>query len=128
MNRNNGLEIGRRLMVLRDYLFANADKTHAVSIGDIQKEYYNAEFYGQNGNFVSVKTIYRDLDALRDYFQIELEYVEKYKGYVLLNPPFEAYELRRIVDSVQASKFITQAQANRLTAKITKYFSNGKRQ
>ena len=67
MNRNNGLEIGRRLMVLRDYLFANADKTHAVSIGDIQKEYYNAEFYGQNGDTVSVKTIYRDLDALRDY-------------------------------------------------------------
>ena len=30
MNRNNGLEIGRRLMVLRDYLFANAVKTHTI--------------------------------------------------------------------------------------------------
>ena len=27
MNRNNGREISRRLIVLRDYLYANADKT-----------------------------------------------------------------------------------------------------
>ena len=32
MNRNNGREIGARLVLLRDYLYANADKTHAVSI------------------------------------------------------------------------------------------------
>ena len=31
-NRNNGREIAARLVVLRDYLFANADKTHAANI------------------------------------------------------------------------------------------------
>ena len=34
MNRNNGREIAARLVVLRDYLFARAVKTHAVGIKD----------------------------------------------------------------------------------------------
>ena len=128
MNRNNGREIGTRLVILRDYLFANADKTHAVSLENIRKEYFNAHIMGQDGDYVSIKTVYRDLEALKDNWGVKVEYVEKYKGYVLLDPPFEAYELRHIVDSVQASKFITQAEAKRLTAKITEHFGNGRRQ
>ncbi len=128
MNRNNGREIGARLVVLRDYLFANADKTHAVRIEDIRKEYSNAGFEGKNGVSVSLKTVYRDLEALEDNWGIRTKYVEKYKGYVLLDPPFEAYELRHIVDSVQASKFITQTEAKRLTDKITEHFGSGRRQ
>ena len=126
MNRNNGRQIGARLVILRDYLFANADKTHAVSLEDIQKEYFNAHIEGQNGDYVSIKTVYRDLEALEDNWGIRTKYVEKYKGYVLLDPPFEANELRLIVDSVQASKFITQQKASILTDKITKNFGNGK--
>lgn len=128
MNRNNGREISGRLVILRDYLYANADKTHAVRMDDIQKAYYNAGYENKNGNYVSVKTIYRDLEALKDNWNIQTQYFEKYKGYILLNPPFEAYELRLIVDSVQASKFITQAEAKRLTEKITQHFGNGRRQ
>ena len=128
MNRNNGREIGARLIVLRDYIYANADRTHAVRIEDIQKEYSNAGFEGQNGVSVNIKTVYRDLNALADNWGIETEYVEKYKGYILKNPPFEANEMRLIVDSVQASKFITQRKADALTNKIIKYFGNGRRQ
>lgn len=126
-NRNNGREIAARLVVLRDYLFANADKTHAVSMEDIQKEYYDAQFMSENGDFVSIKTVYRDLKALEDIWKIRTQYVEKYKGYVLLNPPFEANDLRLIVDSVQASKFITQRKADALTKKITEKCGNGRR-
>ena len=32
MNRNNGRAISERLVILRDYLFANADKTRALRI------------------------------------------------------------------------------------------------
>ncbi len=128
MNRNNGREIAARLVVLRDYLFANADKTHAVSMEDIQKEYYNAGIESENGDYVSIKTVYRDLEAIAAIWKIETKYIEKYKGYVLLNPPFEANEMRLIVDSVQASKFITQRKADALTKKIIKHFGNGRRQ
>ena len=127
MNRNNGREIGARLIILRDYLFANADKTHAVSMKEIQREYSNKGFTGKNGVPLNKKTIYNDLTALQTDFGVEVEYSEKRKGYILRNPPFEAYELRLIVDSVQASKFITQTEAKRLTEKITKHFGNARR-
>ena len=42
MNRNNVREIGARLVVLRDYLFANADKTRAISIEHIRKAHCSA--------------------------------------------------------------------------------------
>ena len=58
MNRNNGRAISERLVILRDYLYANADKTHAVSMEDIQKEYFNAGFENEKGDYVSVKTVY----------------------------------------------------------------------
>ncbi len=127
-NRNNGREIAARLVVLRDSLFANADKTHAVSMRDIQREYANRGFTGKNGSPLNIKTIYGDLTTLQADFGVEVEYSEKHKGYILRNPPFEAYELRLIVDSVQASKFITQTEAERLTKKITQHFGNGRRQ
>ena len=128
MNRNNGREIGARLIVLRDYLYSNADRTHAVKIAEIQTEYANAGFEGKNGVYVDIRTIYRDLKALEDNWNIQTAYKEKYKGYVLLNPPFEANDLRLIVDSVQASKFITQRKADALTETINRNFGNGRRQ
>ncbi len=127
MNRNNGREIAARLVVLRDYLFANADKTHAVSMKDIQREYSDRGFTGKNGAPLSIKTVYNDLTALQAVFGVDVEYSEKRKGYILRNPPFEAYELRRIIDSVQASKFITQGEANKLTDKVKQHFGNGER-
>ena len=57
MNRNNGREIGTRLVILRDYLFANADKIHAVRMKDILREYSNRGFTGKNGVPLNVKTI-----------------------------------------------------------------------
>ena len=128
MNRNNGREIGARLIILRDFLFSAADKTHAVSVKDIQHEYSDRGFTGKNGVPLNIKTIYSDLTALQTDFGVEVEYSEKHKGYILRNPPFEAYEMRLIVDSVQASKFITQGEAKRLTEKITQHFGNGRRQ
>ncbi len=123
MNRNNGRSIAVRLFTLRDYLYANADKTHPVKVEDIIKHYKNKQFEN-----ASIKTVYNDLHALQgDEFDIDISYDEKSKGWLLHNPPFEAYELRLIVDSVQASKFITQTEAKRLTEKITKNFGNGRR-
>ncbi len=128
MNRNNGREIAERLILLRDYFIKHADRTHAVKMADLQRLLSNEGFIGENGIAVDKKTLYRDLDALRMLFGLQIEYVEKYKGYVLSNPPFEDYELRLLVDGVQGSKFITQSEAHKLTAKIQKHFGSGKDQ
>ncbi len=124
MNRNNGRKIAVRLFALRDFLFANADPKHAITTEEIIEFYQSQEFEN-----TSLKTVYSDLHAIRgkDY-KIDIAYDEKAKGWLLYNPPFEAYELRLIVDSIQASKFITQTEAKNLTDKITKNFGNGRRQ
>ena len=38
MNRNNGRQIGARLVILRDFLFAHADKTRAVSLERVNRD------------------------------------------------------------------------------------------
>ena len=128
MNRNNGRKIAERLMLLQDYFIKNADKTHAVSMEAIRRHYLDNGIEGENSELMNIKTVYRDLDALGAYYGLDIAYSEKHKGYILRNPPFEAYELRLIVDSVQASKFITQTEAKKLTEKITKNFGSGRRQ
>lgn len=122
MYRNNGRNIAIRLFALRDYLYENADKKHAVKVNDIVIYYQDQGFEN-----CGINTVYSDLHALQS-IGIDTAYDEKAKGWLLYNPPFEPYELRLIVDSVQSSKFITQTEARKLTNKIQKNFGSGRRQ
>lgn len=109
---NSGVNMAIRLLLLREYLLANADKEHPKRRGEME------QYLESKGYPVEKKTIYRDLEVLQDYFYLQLEYDEHKKGYYVLNPPFEPHELRYMIDSVQASKFITETTANRITKKI----------
>ena len=109
---NSGVNMAIRLLLLREYLLANADKEHPKRRGEME------QYLESKGFPVEKKTIYRDLEVLQDYFYLQLEYDEHKKGYYVLNPPFEPHELRYMIDSVQASKFITETTANRITKKI----------
>ena len=76
MNRNNGRNIAVRLFALRDYLFANADKKHAVRVEDILTFYKNKGFTDNN-----IKMVYSDLHALQsDELGVYIAYDEKSKG------------------------------------------------
>ena len=70
---------------------------------------------------VEKKTLYADFAALGDVCGLQLEYDAHKKGYRLLNPPFEPYELRLLVDSVQSSKFITREKAREITTKLKRF-------
>lgn len=109
---NHGLLIAIRLLKLRDFIVANASKTQCVTRSDMENYLKEQDFP------VDKKTLYRDLYALQDYFGLYLNYDEHKKGYFLDNPPFEPYELRLMIDSVQSSKFITQEESRKITAKI----------
>lgn len=109
---NRSQEKAERLVKLRDYLYANASPTHAVKIADILA-YLESERYE-----VEIKTVYSDLKTLEIHFGLDIQYDGRQRGYLLLNPPFEPYELRSIVNSIQAAKFITQQEADSLTQKI----------
>ena len=113
MNYGNAV-IGARLLLLRDYLQANAGPKRAVKRQELE------DYLAEMGFEVEKKTIYRDLDYLGGVFGLDLQYSAKHRGYLLMNPPFEPNELRLIVDSVQASKFITREKAREITEKVKK--------
>ncbi len=103
---------GVKLLYIRDYLRANTDKEHAKNAKEICK------FLASKGIEAKPKTIYNDIVRLTYDFNEPIEYNAKLRGYHITKPKFEPYELRLIVDSIQASKFITQEEARSITAKI----------
>ena len=104
--------IGVRLLLLKEYLQANAGKNRVVMRKDL--EHYLME----KGFPVEKKTLYADFAVLDDVFGLHLEYDKHAKGWKLLNPPFEPHELRMLVDGVQSAKFITKEKAREITMKI----------
>ena len=104
--------IGVRLLLLKEYLQANAGKNRVVKRRELE------EYLRENGFPVEKKTIYADFAVLDSVFGLQLEYDPHKKGYRLLNPPFEPYELRLLVDGIQSSKFITREKAKEITEKI----------
>ena len=135
MYRNNGVNIAIRLFALREFLYDNADETHAIKFEKIREFYFEKQFKVEKEKekdeekkvSKNNKMIYSDLHALQ-MAGVEIEYSERAKGWILYNPPFKANEVRLIIDSVQASKFITQKKAASLTKKITENFGGGRRQ
>lgn len=104
--------IAVRLLLLKQYLEANAGKNRIVSRKELEA------FLEEHDMGVEKKTIYADLAVLGNICGLQLEYDVHKKGYHLLNPPFEPYELRLMVDGVQSSKFITKEKAREITGKI----------
>ena len=104
--------IGIRLLLLKEYLQANAGKDRIVKRKEIEA------YLTEKGYPVEKKTLYADFAVLDDVFGLHLEYDQHKKGYRLLNPPFEPYELRLLVDGIQSSKFITREKARKITEKI----------
>lgn len=112
--RNRSAEKAERLVKLRDYLYANASPTHAVKMAEI------LAYLADKGHEVEIKTVYSDLKTLELFFDLDIQYDGRQKGYLLKNPPFKSYDLRLIVNSIQAAQFITQQEADRLTQEIMK--------
>lgn len=104
--------IGVRLLLLKEYLQANAGKNRVVMRRDLEN------YLMEQGFPVEKKTLYADFAVLDDVFGLHLEYDKHKKGWKLLNPPFEPHELRMLVDGVQSAKFITREKAREITDKI----------
>jgi predicted DNA-binding transcriptional regulator YafY len=54
----------------------------------------------------------------RETYGLKIQYDRKSHGYWVMNPMFSKDELRWMVDSIQASKFLTQKKADTITEKI----------
>lgn len=102
-----------KLLYLMKILLEKTDETHGISMPEIIA---SLEAYGVNAER---KSVYSDIESLRQYgMDIIGEQGEKAYCYYVGNRQFELAELKLLVDSVQAAKFITAKKSNELIKKI----------
>lgn len=102
-----------KLLRLIDIFEKKSDEEHFLSSQDIIA--YLAEY----GITVERKTIYSDIETLREYgYDICLNTLGK-RGYYLASRKFEEAELMLLADTVAASKFMTEKKSGELIGKIS---------
>ena len=102
-----------KTMAVLDILRENTDDEHGISMPEI------IEKLDAMGIKAERKSVYKDIDDLRDYgYEISKEQDGGKHRYYLLDRNFELPELKLLVDAVQASKFISEKRSNELIAKI----------
>ena len=107
-----------KIIYIMEYLLKNSDEDHAVTTSQIIAYLKSHDITAER------KTIYSDIDALRD-FGLDIIQVSEGNnhGYYVARRDFELPELKLLVDSVQSSKFITHKKTLSLIKKIEKLAS-----
>lgn len=110
-----------KLLYIADFLTKKTDEKHTVSTNDI------IDMLKSNGISAERKSIYSDLDALRNYgMDIEV-LMGRNAGVHLLSKNFELTELKLLVDAIQSSRFITQKKSYALIKKLGELTSEHER-
>ena len=100
----------RRILYLAQLLLQQTDESHYLSRAQL------AQLLAQQGLDGERKSLYDDLEQLRQS-GLDVEFVRG-KGYHVPNRIFQLAELKLLVDSVQASKFITYKKSMELIKKL----------
>lgn len=108
-----------KMLYLVKILSEETDEDHGLSAQEIIGK---LDSYGVNADR---KTLYKDLDELERYgMEILREQTGRNVLYRLSGRVFELPELKLLVDSVQASKFITEKKSRQLIRKLESLASN----
>ncbi len=110
MPKSSGQKL--KLLYLLDYLKDNTDENRVASMGEI------IAYLEGNGIKAERKSIYSDIEALRDYGADIIYVGGKKGGYFLASRHFELPEIKLLIDAVQSSRFISQTKSARLTDKL----------
>lgn len=107
-----------KLLYLMDILLERTDEEHGITMQEI------LDALKAHGVTAERKSIYDDFESLRTYgLDVLMRKENKSYVYYAPNPRFELAELKLLVDSVQAAKFITAKKSNELIKKIEKLAS-----
>ena len=108
-----------KLLYLQKILMEETDPDHGLSAQEIIEK---LEAYGVNADR---KTLYGDFSELERFgLDIVSEHTGRNVFYHLNERTFELPELKLLVDSVQASKFITERKSRQLIRKLESLVSN----
>lgn len=102
----------QKLLYIMQYLLERTDEEHAVTAQDI------LDYLRKNGISAERKSVYADIEALRQFGLDILRRGDRDGGYYIASRQFELPELKLLVDAVQASKFITTKKSRELIHKL----------
>lgn len=101
-----------KLLFLMDLFWKRTDSEHTISMKEILNE------LEKNGISGARKSVYSDIETLKEY-GMDIEYRKEHpEGYYLADRAFELVELKLLVDAVQSSKFITEKKSRSLIQKL----------
>lgn len=107
-----------KILYLMKIFLEKTDETHRITMQEIIE---SLESYGISAER---KSIYSDIEGLRQY---GLDIIGEQEGktfyYYVGSRQFELAELKLLVDSIQAAKFITEKKSNELIKKIEAFGS-----
>ena len=107
-----------KILYVMDYLLQQTDEAHPASLTQI------LDHLAANGVAAERKSLYDDFEALRAWgLDIVCTGHGRGSGYYVASRDFELPELKLLVDSVQASKFITHKKTAALIRKIERLCS-----
>jgi len=108
-----------KLLILRDYLLRHGDEDHPIPTGKLLEE------LERQGIGAERKSIYSDMELLRDYgLDVQLRR-GKNGGWFVGEREFELPELKLLVDAVQSSRFISRRKSGALIRKLEGLTSEG---
>ena len=108
-----------KILLIRDWL-DETDELHPLTIADIIERLKREDIHAER------KSVTDDLMTLSEYgLDIESLTIGKKKGYYLASRAFETAELKMLVDSVQAARFLSIGKTKRLIKKLAALSSRG---
>lgn len=108
-----------KLLFIKDFLEKHSDENKPVSADEL------LEMLEEKGIVCERKSVYSDVQALRDYDMEIFTVKAPRNGYYLASREFELPEIRLLIDAVQAANFITPKKTKELIKKISTLCSEG---
>ena len=103
-----------RILYLIKLFSEETDEDHGLTLNEI-----NQRLDAAGLSPVTRKTLYEDFEQLREYgLEVQSEHLGRSYCYFLGDRAFELPELKLLVDSVQASRFITERKSRQLIHKL----------
>lgn len=111
-----------KILYIKDILEEETDEKHHLLMPKI------CELLKSKGIEAERKSVYKDIEILRDHYNLPIEHERGQRTYKLWERQFEFSELKLIIDAVASSKTLTEQKSIELIDKLKKLCSRHQRE
>ncbi|MDD6650709.1 MAG: WYL domain-containing protein [Eggerthellales bacterium] len=101
-----------KLLHIAELLFKETDESHGVTMAQI------IEYLAERGVQAERKSVYRDIDVLKEFGLDIVKLRTAPTSYALANRPLSRSELVLLIDAVQSSRFLTKSKSDELVRSL----------